>query len=56
MLGIVLFSVIGKLKNLEVLPLLRLKKDDPNHFLKKHEKNRIYVILIMTLVSVLLRL
>lgn len=48
------FSVISKLKHLDIPSHYFVsKKDDPNHFpLKKHEKDRIYVILIMTLVSI----
>lgn len=56
MLGVIpYFSVIGKLKNIDVPSHYFVsKKDDPNHFpLKKHEKDRIYVILIMTLLSIL---
>lgn len=48
------FSTIRSLKNLEVPSHYFIKKkDDPNHFpLKKHEWDRIIVILIMTFISI----
>lgn len=55
MLGIVpYFSVVKRLKSFEIPSHYFVsKKDDPNHFpLKKHEKDRIFVILIMTLISI----
>lgn len=54
LLGVVpYFSVTRKLKKLDIPSHYFVsKKDDPNHFpLKKHEKDRIFVILIMTLIS-----
>ncbi|MCB1107380.1 MAG: peptide MFS transporter [Chlamydiia bacterium] len=49
------FTILDKLKTLSVPSHYFIsKKDDPNHFpLKKHEKDRIKVILIMTLISIL---
>lgn len=55
MLGILpYFKVVHKLKHLDVPPHYFIsKKNDPNHFpLKKHEIDRIAVILIMTFVSI----
>ncbi len=48
------FTVVVPLKHLDVPSHYFIsKKDDPNHFpLKKHEKDRITVILIMTLISI----
>ena len=55
MLGIIpYFTVVKKLKYLDVPPHYFIsKKNDPNHFpLKKHEIDRITVILIMTFISI----
>jgi len=55
MLGIIpYFAVVKKIEGVEIPSHYFIsKKDDPNHFpLKKHEKDRIYVILIMTVISV----
>lgn len=54
-LGIIpYFFVISRFKKLSIPSHYFVsKKDDPNHFpLKKHEKDRILVILIMTFVSI----
>ncbi len=47
-------AVMGRLKKLKVPSHYFIsKKDDPNHFpLKKHERDRIVVILIMTFISI----
>ncbi|MCB1080562.1 MAG: peptide MFS transporter [Chlamydiia bacterium] len=55
LLGVIpYFTVVRKLKHLEVPPHYFVsKKNDPHHFpLKKHEIDRIVVILIMTFVSI----
>lgn len=55
MLGVLpYFIVTRRLKNLDIpAHYFVSKKDDPNHFpLKKHERDRIFVIVIMTLISV----
>jgi POT family proton-dependent oligopeptide transporter len=55
LLGVIpYFKVLARLKKLDIPSHYFVsKKDDPNHFpLKKHEKDRIFVILIMTLVSI----
>jgi len=48
------FTVVSKLKHLDVPPHYFIsKKDDPHHFpLKRHEIDRIVVILIMTFISI----
>ena len=56
MLGVIpYFTVMRKLKHLDIPSHYFVsKKNDPNHFpLKKHEKDRIFVILTMTLISIL---
>lgn len=55
LLGVIpYFTVVQKLKHLDVPPHYFVsKKDDPNHFpLKRHEIDRILVILIMTFISI----
>lgn len=55
MLGLIpYFSINTKLKHLDVPSHYFIKKkDDPNHFpLKKHEWDRIFVILVMTFISI----